>query len=93
MIVSGRSLAGCWKKSVQPLHAQLGFGGPRSAIKSPVSLVAPKLAVFNDQIVQNKELFARIAAVYDAREAGGLTPEQKRLVWLDYTRPPSAPWS
>jgi len=61
--------------------------------KSPVSLVAPTLAAFNDQIVQNKELFARIAAVYDAREAGGLTPEQKRLVWLDYTRPPSAPWS
>ncbi len=47
--------------------------------------MAPRLAAFNDQIVQNKELFSRIAAVYDAREAGGLTPEQKRLVWLDYT--------
>src|SRR3989442_13380844 len=47
--------------------------------------MAPKIAAFNDQIVQNKELFSRIAAVYDAREAGGLTPEQKRLVWLDYT--------
>jgi len=47
--------------------------------------MAPKIAAFNDQIVQNKELFSRIAAVYDAREASGLTPEQKRLVWLDYT--------
>ena len=47
--------------------------------------MAPKLAAFNDQIVQNRDLFSRIAAVYDAREAGGLTPEQKRLVWLDYT--------
>src|SRR5437867_810201 len=47
--------------------------------------MAPKLAAFNDQIVQNKELFSRIAAVYEAREASGLTPEQKRLVWLDYT--------
>jgi peptidyl-dipeptidase Dcp len=47
--------------------------------------MAPKLAAFRDQIVQNKELFARIAAVYDARESSGLTPEQKRLVWLDYT--------
>src|SRR2546428_12414497 len=46
--------------------------------------MAPKLAAFNDQIVQNKELFSRIAAVYDARETSGLTPEQKRLVWLDY---------
>ncbi|TLZ71315.1 MAG: M3 family metallopeptidase, partial [Methanobacteriota archaeon] len=47
--------------------------------------MAPKLASFNDQIVQNKELFARIAVVYDTREASGLTPEQKRLAWLDYT--------
>jgi peptidyl-dipeptidase Dcp len=47
--------------------------------------MAPKLAAFNDQIVQNKELFSRIAAVYDARETSGLTSEQKRLVWLDYT--------
>jgi len=47
--------------------------------------MAPKLAAFNDRIVQNKALFERIAAVYDAREASGLTPEQKRLVWLDYT--------
>ncbi len=47
--------------------------------------MAPKLAAFRDQIVQNKELFSRMAAVYDTREASGLTPEQKRLVWLDYT--------
>src|SRR3989475_9635269 len=39
--------------------------------------MAPKLAAFNDRIVQNKELFSRIAAVYDAREASGLTPEQR----------------
>ena len=48
--------------------------------------MAPKLAAFNDEIVQNRELFSRIAAVYDARESSGLTPEQKRLVWLDYTQ-------
>ena len=48
--------------------------------------MAPKLAAFSDQIVQNEELFARIAAVYDARASSGLTPEQKRLVWLDYTQ-------
>jgi peptidyl-dipeptidase Dcp len=47
--------------------------------------MAPKLAAFNDQIIQNKDLFARVAAVYDARESSGLTPEQKRLVWLNYT--------
>jgi peptidyl-dipeptidase Dcp len=48
-------------------------------------VMAPKLAAFNDQIIQNKDLFARVAAVYDAHETSGLTPEQKRLVWVDYT--------
>src|SRR5712691_1720593 len=47
--------------------------------------MAPKLAAFSDQITQNEKLFKRIAAVYDAREGGKLTPEQKRLGWLDYT--------
>jgi peptidyl-dipeptidase Dcp len=47
--------------------------------------MAPKLAAFSDQITQNSRLFARIAAVYAARDGLGLTPEQRRLVWLDYT--------
>jgi len=45
----------------------------------------PRLAAFSDKIVQNAKLFERIAKVYDAREKAGLTPEQKRLVWLKYT--------
>ena len=47
--------------------------------------MAPKLAALNDQIVQNEKLFARIQAVYDAREKGSLTSEQQRLAWLDRT--------
>ncbi|HYG68390.1 MAG TPA: M3 family metallopeptidase, partial [Anaeromyxobacteraceae bacterium] len=47
--------------------------------------MAPKLAAFGDRITQNEKLFARIAAVYDARETSGLTPEQKRLAWYHYT--------
>jgi peptidyl-dipeptidase Dcp len=47
--------------------------------------MAPRLAEFGDKITQNEKLFKRIAAVYEARETSGLTPEQKRLVWLDYT--------
>jgi peptidyl-dipeptidase Dcp len=47
--------------------------------------MAPKLAAFSDQITQNEKLFKRIAAVYEARDAAGLTAEQKRLAWLDYT--------
>ena len=47
--------------------------------------MAPKLAAFEDKINQNEKLFKRVEAVYQAREKSGLTPEQQRLVWLDYT--------
>jgi peptidyl-dipeptidase Dcp len=47
--------------------------------------MAPRLAAFRDQVTQNEALFKRIAAVYEARESAGLTPEQKRLAWLYYT--------
>ncbi|MBI5532019.1 MAG: M3 family metallopeptidase [Deltaproteobacteria bacterium] len=47
--------------------------------------MAPKLAALSDAIVQNTRLFKRIAAVYDARAQLKLTPEQQRLLWLDYT--------
>jgi peptidyl-dipeptidase Dcp len=48
--------------------------------------MAPRLAAFADQITQNERLFARIAAVYESRGSAGLTPEQERLVWVDYTK-------
>jgi peptidyl-dipeptidase Dcp len=44
----------------------------------------PKLAAFSDEIIQNEQLFARIKAVYDGRDAAKLTPEQKRLTWVVY---------
>ena len=47
--------------------------------------MAPKLAAFSDKITQNEKLFGRIAAVYEARDTAGLTPEQKRLAWLYHT--------
>jgi peptidyl-dipeptidase Dcp len=47
--------------------------------------MSPRLAAFNDQILQNEKLFARVAAVYEARESANLTPEQKRLAWYTYT--------
>lgn len=44
----------------------------------------PKLAELQDAITQNDKLFARLAAVYEAREQGCKDDEQKRLVWLYY---------
>jgi peptidyl-dipeptidase Dcp len=48
--------------------------------------MSPILAAFNDEIVQNAALFARIKAIYETRETSGLTPEQQRVVWLTYRR-------
>ena len=47
--------------------------------------MAPRLAAFNDQITQNTALFSRIEEVYNSPKKSKLTPEQQRLVWLDYT--------
>ena len=44
--------------------------------------MSPKLAEFQDKISQNAKLFARVDALYKARDTLGLTPEQKQLVWV-----------
>jgi len=41
---------------------------------------SPKLAMASDAITFNTKLFARMTAVYDARDKANLTPEQLRLV-------------
>ncbi|HYC37989.1 MAG TPA: M3 family metallopeptidase [Usitatibacter sp.] len=45
----------------------------------------PRLAALYDRIIQDAGLFARIQAVYEARDVAGLSGEQKRLAWLKYT--------
>jgi peptidyl-dipeptidase Dcp len=47
---------------------------------------APKLTAAEDEITFDEQLFARIAAVHAAREAPGLTAEQRRLVERTYDR-------
>ncbi len=47
--------------------------------------MAPKLAAFRDQIIQNRRLFGRIAAIYAAGDSLPLTAEQHRLLWRNYT--------
>ncbi|MBX3204448.1 MAG: M3 family metallopeptidase [Labilithrix sp.] len=51
------------------------------AFKAVESEMAPKLAAFEDAIVQNEKLFARIEAVYQSPDKAKLTPEQQRLTW------------
>lgn len=45
---------------------------------------APKLSALQDEIYQNKKLFARVAAVYAKRTALKLDPESRQLLRLDY---------
>ena len=42
----------------------------------------PKLAAYNDEVVQNAKLFARIEALQTSPATKKLTPEQQRLVWI-----------
>jgi peptidyl-dipeptidase Dcp len=43
-------------------------------------VIAPKLAAHRDAIYLNDQLYQRVRAVYDRREAGSLSAEQKALV-------------
>ena len=47
--------------------------------------LAPVLSAFDDEIVQNEALFARLKTVYDARATTSLSPEQQRLADVVYT--------
>jgi peptidyl-dipeptidase Dcp len=63
----------------------------RSNVSTPESRevqqrVAPKVARYRSKITQNKELFARVKAVYESDEVKSLRPDQQRLVWLVYDR-------
>ncbi|MCA6264958.1 M3 family metallopeptidase, partial [Phenylobacterium sp.] len=48
--------------------------------------VEPLLAAHQDAILQNAALFRRIDEVYTRGDHAGLTPEQRRLMWLHHTR-------
>ena len=47
--------------------------------------LAPVLSAFDDEIVQNEALFARLKTVYDTRATANLLPEQQRLADIVYT--------
>ncbi len=51
------------------------------AFKAVEQEMAPKLAAFQDEIVQNVNLYKRVEAIYQSPEKAKLTPEQQRLVW------------
>ncbi|MDO9487936.1 MAG: M3 family metallopeptidase, partial [Sphingomonadaceae bacterium] len=65
------------------------FGVMTSNMNSPAyqavdKEMSPILSAADDEITFNEKLFARIAAVYTARETSGLTAEQQRLTKRTY---------
>ena len=77
--------AGRMLDRVRALYDVFGNGLNDEAMQEVERRMAPRLAAFADKIIQNEKLFARVAAVSEARERSGLTPEQQRLAWLQYT--------
>ena len=72
-------------------RVEVVFGVLSSSVNTPEVQVlerewSPKQTEAYDAIIFNPALFSRVAAVYQAREASGITPEQKRLVELTYDR-------
>ena len=79
------------EKSGQPLtRAAMVFGLFSTSMSSPEfrkveEEMSPRLAAFQDSIVQNTRLFARIKALWDDEAAKKkLKPEQQRLLWVVY---------
>ncbi len=48
--------------------------------------MSPKLAAFEDEVIQNSKLFKRIESVYNSPAKAKLTGEQQRLVWYQYNK-------
>ena len=55
------------------------------SVQAAETELAPVLSAFDDEIVQNDALFARLKTVYETRATANLLPEQQRLADIVYT--------
>lgn len=77
---SGKTLSRIWAS----------YGVWSSAMSTPEfqkveQEMAPVLAAFSDELVQNTKLFARIKAVYESPDLKKRSAEDQRLAWEKYT--------
>ncbi len=95
--IAGNSAAPTVENTLVPLEksgalldrAMQAFNGVTGANTDPTlqaakSALAPKLAAQHDAIYLNAKLFARVSALHEKRELGGLDAESKRLVEVTY---------
>src|SRR3954466_7724037 len=72
--------AGALLRRVQRVFGGMTQSNTNPALQKVQSAMAPKGSAHRDAIVLDPKLFARIKAIYDARNKSGLDAEQKRLV-------------
>ena len=77
--------AGRMYRRVQAVYGVWSSALSGSEFQAVEREMAPRLAAFRDEIIQNEKLFRRIEAVYHAQDKDQWTPEQQRLAWLHYT--------
>ncbi len=70
-------------------RTSLAFGVLSASLTNPTlqkleAELSPKLAAHRDAIQLNPALFARVQALYDARDTLGLDAESKRVLWRYY---------
>ena len=79
--LSGRQL-----DNVRLIFLNINAANTSEGIQALAKEINPKLAGHRDGILMNNGLFARVKAVYDARESLDLTTEQARLLDKHYRR-------
>ena len=77
---SGRTL-----DRVLTVYGVYGSNLSNDAVQEVERRMAPRLAAFQDRIVQNKAFFDRVTAVHESADKAGLSPEQRRAAWLLFT--------
>ncbi|MEN8162523.1 MAG: M3 family metallopeptidase [Acidobacteriota bacterium] len=79
--LAGRSL-----DNVRLIFLNINAANTTEGIQALAKEINPKLAGHRDDILMNEGLFARVKAVYDARESMGLPTESARLLDKHYRR-------
>jgi peptidyl-dipeptidase Dcp len=72
--------SGSMLRRVEPLYGVMTRSVNTDPYKALDKEMSPRLAAAEDAITFDPKLFARVAAVWEARAGAGLTPEQQRLV-------------
>src|SRR3954447_5667312 len=80
--IEALELAGQPLNRVQTIYSVWGANLSTPEYQAVQNEMDPKLATFNDEIVQNPKLFARIEAVYKSPATKKLSAEQQRLAWI-----------